>query len=52
MFATILGMPPLPLLTYGSAGDDVKEKAKKRETENHETPKKENRNKSNERQNQ
>jgi hypothetical protein len=36
MLATILGIPPLPPLTYGSAGSHVKEKEKKRETENHE----------------
>jgi hypothetical protein len=29
-------MPPLPPLTYGFAGSDVKEKEKKREGENHE----------------
>jgi hypothetical protein len=34
------GMPPLPTLTYGSAGSDVKEKEKKREAENHENSKK------------
>jgi hypothetical protein len=33
-------MPPLPTVTYGSAGSDVKEKEKKREAKNHENSKK------------
>jgi hypothetical protein len=32
-------MPPLPSLTYGSAGSDVKEKEEKREPGNHENTK-------------